>query len=403
MQYLQLMYTYAPAWGFGGPSRMMYDYARWLVGAGSPTLVIAGDVNHDYRRIPARQQILDGIPIERVRVFWPNLVRRSLNCVSPMMFFRAIGAIYRFKGVTVIHIAEFRSPVFLYAAIARRLFPRKVVLVHSAFGMLHHRESRLRRYFDAILMGMMLRSVDVALAQNEHELAVYCDENARYRSSRNNVKLVPLHASRTIEEQMLSSGQKRELRARYAIPEDAFTCIFLGRLHPAKGVLRAIDAFLQFSASHRSPTLFLIVGRDDGFQREILAYIERLGIGHLVLVKNDVYEQRFDYYSLSDVYLGFPTIYEETMLAAVESLSCATPVVVSREADMPFVEQEGGGFIIDYTVAGAAHAIARVAADHAEFRGRAHDTFRRHFAEGSASSRFRAVLADAVKIRGQGI
>lgn len=30
-QYMQLMGSYAPAWGFGGPIRLMYDYARWMI------------------------------------------------------------------------------------------------------------------------------------------------------------------------------------------------------------------------------------------------------------------------------------------------------------------------------------------------------------------------------------
>lgn len=159
---------------------MMYDYAKWMANAGPGACVIAGDVHHDFTANQVREETLAGIRIRRVRVILRHLVRRSLNCVAPSMLLLGYKKVRSVDQVTVIHIAEFRSPVFVYAAVLRRLLPRRVVLVHSAFGMLYSKDSRLRRYFDPVFMRFMLRSVDIGLAQNEHESGAYLDICRRY-------------------------------------------------------------------------------------------------------------------------------------------------------------------------------------------------------------------------------
>ena len=112
----------------------------------------------------------------------------------------------------------------------------------------------------------------------------------------------------------------------------------------------------------------MIVGRDDGFQQEIFDRIRNAGALSNIQIVNNVYSDRFEYYSLADVFLGFPTIYEETMLASIEALSCGNPAIVSREADMPFVQEEGAGFVIDFSVYSAVEKIKLIMAHPSRYR-----------------------------------
>lgn len=400
MEYMQLMYTYAPAWGFGGPTRIMYDYARWMVDATSRTTVIAGDINHDYSPIERKSEVMQGIRIRRIPVYWRHLVKRGFNCVSPSMLLIAAWGVMRSPSRVVIHLGELRSPVFLYAVIIKRIFPRKVVLIHSAFGMLHFKSSKIRRIYDSMFMGLMLRSIDVALAQNEHEVSCYQEYFLRYKVVGGSITLFPLHV---VKHELISApsvdGKEKKraaLRKKYAVPEDAFVLIFFGRLHPAKGIIRAIDVFLQFSKEHNGPTYLLIVGRDDGFQHQVMDYIRECGATSSIRIVNDVYDDRFEYYTLADTFVGFPTIYEETMLASVEALSCGTPVIVSREADIPFVEEESAGFVIDFTVDVATDRIHQIAAHPGMFRSQALKVAEQHFSETTARNNLIAILSQSI-------
>lgn len=405
MHYLQLMYTYAPAWGFGGPSRLMYDYARWMIRSGVPVDVIAGDIHHDYTALPRGRTDVDGIPVRRVRVFLRRMVARAINLVSPAMFVLAVRKVWKTRGVTVLHIAELRSPVFLYAAILRRIARRRVLLVHSAFGMLHEKPSRIRRWFDPLFMGFMLRSVDIGLAQNDHESAAYRERCRRHGAYGTRIVLQPLHTPGPREGAGLAVSDetaRMALRARYEVPAQAFVCIFLGRLHAEKGILRAIDAFEVFASTLDRPALFLVVGRDDGFQAEISRHVEEKGAAGRVRIVNNVYEDRFDYYTMADLFLGFPTIHEETMLSSVEALSCGTPALVSREADLPFVGAAEAGYVMDFSVEAAVERMRTIAASPALFRKRALALARDKFRQEAVCAALESALKNAVAERCRG-
>ncbi len=362
--YIQFTDTYAPAWGHGGPVRLMFDYARWLSRDFQVT-AYTSDVHHDFSRIPIRREIIGGVTVCRHKLFFPKLAKKSIYLHSPLLCMRAAKQIYRSHGPAIVHFSVLRGLVPFYAMVLKLLFRKRVTLVHSAFGSLHYKRALHRKVYDALLMKLFVRLVDLRLAQNDHEREVYhriCSENGR--SDQSQVVLFPLHLngvpfdSTRFTESGKNQTVVREVRRAFGIPEDAVVFLFLGRLNPAKGILRMIDAYLEFSRSRE--TLLLIVGHDDGFQAQTEQYILRKGIQNKVRIINNVYETRFEYYFLADLFLGFPTIFEETMLASLEAMACGTPIIVSREADVPFVEEERAGHVIDFDPSTAARAMASV-------------------------------------------
>ena len=400
--YLQLTHMYAPAWGYGGPVRLLFDYARWM-SSNSDVTVFTSDIHHDLTRITAKSEAINGVPIERHRLFFPALIKRGVYLISPWMCVRAAQRIRSSRGPAIVHFSELRGLVPLYALLLKVLFGKRVTLVHSAFGSLHYKRGWRRRIYDAFFMKLFVRLVDLRLVQNGHESKAY-GEICRQYGLKNESKtvLLPLHVDEVPEQpaRYTESGKNpaavRDVRRTYGIPEDPLVFLFLGRLHPAKGILRATDAFLEFSRSCSRQTLFLIVGRDDGFQANVEEYIELNHAHEKIRVINNVYENRFDYYFLADIFLGFPTIFEETMLASIEALACATPIVVSREADIPFVENEQAGLVIDFDVRKAAKAIGTIIDSLASFQVNAKRAVARHFNGVAASAKFRTLLQMAI-------
>jgi hypothetical protein len=166
--YIQLTETYAPAWGCGGPVRMMFDYARWLSHDFQVT-VHTSDAHHDFTRIPIRHEIIGGASVHRHRFFFPELAKRSAYLISPSMFMQAAKQVYGSRGPTIVHFSLFRGPVPLCAMLLKFLFPKRVTLVHSAFGSLYYKRAIHRRIYDALFMKLFVRLVDVRLVQNGHE------------------------------------------------------------------------------------------------------------------------------------------------------------------------------------------------------------------------------------------
>jgi len=400
--YIQLTDTYAPAWGCGGPIRMLLDYARWLSHDFQVT-VHTSDVHHDFTRIPIRREVIDGVSIHRHKLFFPKLAKRSVHLISPSMCIQAAIQVYRSRGPAVIHFYLFRGLVPLYAMLLRVLFRKRVTLVHSAFGSLYYKRAIHRMVYDALFMKLFVRLVDLRLVQTEHELEAYrtiCRENRAIGGPQ--VNLFPLHVEGVhLEPSRFNESGKslmavREARRMFGIPEDMIVFVFLGRLHPSKGILRMIDAYLEFSRSCSRDSLLLIVGHDYGFQREVEQCILDKGIQNKVRVINKVYETRFDYYFLADVFLGFPIIFEETMLASLEAMACGTPVVVSREADIPFVEEEQAGRVIDFDVRTAAKAMEVITQNLGTFQAGARRVAAKHYDGAAASRKLRTLLRKAI-------
>src|SRR5437879_2735568 len=190
--YMQLTETYAPAWGCGGPVRMMFDYARWLSSEFQVT-VHTTDAHHDYTRVPIRREIMDGASVRRHKFFFPELAKRSAYLISPSMFLQAAKQVYRSRGPAIVHFSLFRGLIPLCAMVLKILFPERVTLVHSAFGSLYYKRAIHRRVYDALFMKIFVRLVDVRLVQNDHEREAYhaiCRENGV--SDQSSVVLFPL-------------------------------------------------------------------------------------------------------------------------------------------------------------------------------------------------------------------
>jgi hypothetical protein len=91
----------------------------------------------------------------------------------------------------------------------------------------------------------------------------------------------------------------------------------------------------------------------------------------------------------ADGFPGLPTIFEETMLASVETLSCGTPVILSSEADMPYVADGGSGFVVEFSVGRVVGCMAQIAADQGGFRSRARSIADARFSEAAACGALR--------------
>jgi glycosyltransferase involved in cell wall biosynthesis len=397
--YLQLMNMYAPAWGYGGPVRLMFDYAGWM-SRYCRAAVFTGDLHHDFTRIPLTSEKINGISVYRFKSFFPKLAKRSVYLLSPMLLVRAICEIRASKGLVIVHFSELRGLVPLYAFSLKLLFRKRLLLLHSAFGSLHYKRSVRRRIYDAIFLKGSARLVDVRLAQNDHER----DECLKLCVHRKpgclpQVVVFPLHVNEIpLKGEMFIGAGKNykmviEQRRVYGVPENAIVFLFLGRLHPAKGIARMIDAFAEFSHSCSREALLLIVGRDDGFQVFTEGYIRHKNLNDKVRIVNNVFDNRFDYYYLADIFLGFPTIFEETMLASVEAMACGTPIIVSREADIPIVAEQQAGLIIDFEVRTAAEAMATIIRDLTAFQLRARSVTARYFNGDAAAAKFRSLIA----------
>lgn len=407
MLYVQLSSTYAPAWAFGGVVRIFYGYACHM-SSRVDTWVLAGNLDEHQQVADASFDNEQPYAIRRYGLLSPRLAQRNIHTPSVRMLWDLLQLARRHPGAVVLHLGEFRGAVNLYAMIARLVLGRRLKIVHSAFGGLHEKPSRLRAGYDRLFTGPFLRALDLAIAQNAHEADEYRELMTAFgaRSSHDRVAVVPLQldlpdrsAAGWFENGSKAPAVQQAVRRRLDLPEHGLIFCFLGRFHPQKGILRAIDLFCAWKAQSGDKTAqFLIIGRDEGFEQEIRRHRAESPFPHSIRIITNVYAERFEYFYASDIFIGVPTMFEETMLSSLEALSCGTPLLLSREADAPYIEEEQAGRVIDFDLETATAALGEIANEQARYSKQALLTCR-HFESRQVLQEFEGLLADITNDR----
>ncbi|MFN3930134.1 MAG: glycosyltransferase [Brevundimonas sp.] len=401
MIYIQMCSTYAPSWAFGGVVRILYGYAGHMAGR-VDTWVLAGNLDERQRVVSSGFDDAQNYSVQRYGFLSRRLARRNIHTPSVRMLWDLVRLAKRHKGLVVLHLGELRGAVNLYALLARFVVGRRLRIIHSAFGGLHEKPSRLRAAYDRLLMGPFLKSLDLAIAQNEHEAGEYRQLMSAFgaRASQDRISILPLHfdhptSDRTgwFENGAKAPAARRAVRRALELPQEALIFCFLGRFHPKKGILRAIDLFCGWKAESGDDTAqFLIIGRDEGFEQEIRRHAANSAFPDSIRIITGIYAERFDYFYASDVFIGVPTMFEETMLASLEALSCGTPLLLSREADAPYIEEERAGRVIDFDLETAKAALKEIVGDYERFSRQALATSV-HFERGPVLTALDALLS----------
>ncbi|MDI1335924.1 MAG: glycosyltransferase family 4 protein [Lacunisphaera sp.] len=332
---LQFGMTYAPMWRDGGPPRIMYDYARHLIAEGFQVMVLTGDSNR-----PKPEDNWAGFP--------PGLevhyVRKLGGWRSQYYFDFSWAELTRFFDehwwrIDFIHLYQTRSIFNVAALWASYKYGLKIVL--SSFGSMPRRGSVSKLFYDSLFVFPLTHRAELLLAQTRNECGVY----RQYGGRRAHIQLLPL-AVDLAKLPRLEPDVRSKFRDRYSIPAEARLFLFLGRLHPTKGVEFLVDCFAL--AVKEAPGAHLaIVGHDEGSAAEVIKAIKANQLEGRVVLCGPLYDlDRWQAYAAADCFVILPQIFEETSLASLEALACGTPVITNERADVPWLEEYGAGRVV---------------------------------------------------------
>jgi len=138
-----------------------------------------------------------------------------------------------------------------------------------------------------------------------------------------------------------------EFRDRHRIPRNVPLLVFLGRIHPIKGLKVLLEALVRAKAEIPEMILAVAGPDEDEYRSELERLAQGLGIdGHVCWLGAIEEKAKLGFLVDADVFV-LPSFSENFGLAAVEAMAVGCPVIVGRGVNIaPQVDAYGAGWVV---------------------------------------------------------
>jgi glycosyltransferase involved in cell wall biosynthesis len=299
----------------GGPAEACVQLARGLAELGHQVEVLATDRGESEGGTPWWKEIVDGTrldirlyPLQFPRFFATSFpLARALAKAVPAADVVHLHSLYLFHDlVTGLHCRRFGIPY--------------IVRPHGTLDPYIHRRHRGRKLAVEFLFQNRVLERAAAIHYTTEEEMRLAAPHAR------NAKgfVVPIG----LDLDFYAPRPPEAFRARWREIGNRRIVLFLGRLHPKKGLDILAQAFADV-ARGRDDLHLVIAGPDDGARAPTEALLAKLGAtGRVTFTGMLRGEEKLAAFGAADVFV-LPSRSENFGIAVVEAMVCGLPVVVS--------------------------------------------------------------------------
>jgi len=260
----------------------------------------------------------------------------------------------RCGNVNILHNHSLWMETNCYTAAAAQGTASKLVI--SPRGTLAAGALRRRRVVKTMLWPLLVgRATHGASAFHATSVQEYRD--IRRAGFRQPVALLP-NGIDVPEWKDASPGPRRKL-------------LFLGRLHPIKGIDRLLRAWSDLQGRHRAWDLVIAGPDEGGYEAQLRALANGLGLERVTFAGPLFGADKLAAYRAADLYV-LPTHTENFAMTVAEALAAGTPVVTTRGAPWAGLETERCGWWSENSETGllaALNAAMTEASDSLKARG----------------------------------
>jgi len=327
---LQVTLGFYPATAWGGPVKIVQQNSRELTRRGHAITIYCTNLL-DKQRVIHRgtfEAQLDGLRVVYFRTWhwrgWPGTLGPIWLPDLPAWLRREID---RFD---LVHLNGYRNFLNLpVAAAARRAGVPFVVQPHGALPVIVN-SFFAKRLYDRLLGRRELNDLSWLIAGQESERRQALAAGVPIER----IALVPngLDSSEAI--QLPAQGS---FRAKYGIPADVPLILFLGRINKKKGTDLLVESFECL----RIPDARLVIaGPDDGLLTEVLALIERYGLGQRVVLTGLLQaEEVTTAYQDADLFV-LPCRTDTFPMAIIEACHHGLPMVITEGCEIAYMVKD---------------------------------------------------------------
>ena len=344
-----------PAWHYGGPPRVMFDLCSAFYNDGYDVTCVTTDVL-DNKRYGKNEDVINGIKIKYLKNI-SNILAYRFKIFLPKGLAEYLDK--NIRNFDIVHIVDFRNACTYHAYKACKKYGIPYII--TPFGTLPYKKDFrfLIKYIIDKTWGLQcLQKAKCVVVQTENERT----EALKKGVPDEKILLVPLMIN---AEKFEINADAETIRKKFNIPISSKIILFVGRINIYKATDKMILAFERLARENKNyDFLFIIVGRDDGYEDYLKKLVEKLGIKNKVIFAGPIfYPDIVGLYKASDVFFMAPSHFEETSTASLEALASGTPIVVTEQADVPFFNKYRAGFIVKNEVSELTTALKKILID----------------------------------------
>jgi glycosyltransferase involved in cell wall biosynthesis len=261
--------------------------------------------------------------------------------------------------VDLVHLHGVWDPIILAASkLAIEAGRRYVLTVHGMFNpwAISYKPWKKRLALAIGYRGMLNRAAMLHyLNSDERDYAARMGFRAPTRVMPNGIFLEALEPR----------PPRGAFRAAHAELGEGPMIMYLGRLHPSKGLEILANAFAQTARQFPDARL-LVAGPDAGAGDNFKALIQQLGIADRVLLAGALYgPAKLQALVDSDCFC-LPSRTEGFSMAIIEAMACGLPVVITENCHFPLVASAQGGIVTDLNPDNIARALLTILGNRAQ-------------------------------------
>lgn len=140
-----------------------------------------------------------------------------------------------------------------------------------------------------------------------------------------------------------------EFRRAFGLPAEKNVLLYLGRLHPVKGVSRLIQAWAALREFHAHWSLVLAGPDEQGYRREFEMAVSKQGCGSSVVFTGELDDvSKWGAYAAAQVFV-MPSDFENFGNSIVEAMLAGLPVVTTTGTPWKQLPAENAGWWVEPT------------------------------------------------------
>jgi glycosyltransferase involved in cell wall biosynthesis len=316
---------------WGGPAKVVTDLAEALSKKGAHITIFA-PVEENKAGAPGKLEHVD------VKLFPKSFLSRSWTSYSPALAKALMEQISEFD---LIHIHEiWHYPHF--AAYRAAKFAKKpfIITIHGQLEpwCLNHKAFK-KKIYSLLVQRRILEKASALHALTEGEL-----KNVSNFVHNSNMVLIPNGLN---VEEYAKLPQRERTEILYPELRGKKVILFLGRIHPVKGLDMLARAFKGIREK-RDDIHLVIAGLDSYDHKSEIVDILKSdeAVGSTTFTGIVTGNRKLAILSRADIFV-LPSHSEGFSMSSLEAMACGLPLVITKQCNFPEVEQRGAGRVID--------------------------------------------------------